>query len=127
MLGSFLEGAKATVRRAGALDIGADSGSGEKKSRQQSLQDDASSSGDVPHQESSSSVGGDTGRGVDNSSAAQSVSRSFSLLRASGARVRDAEYFFVRPRESTTLLLRTLSSTKINVSPFVFSQRTRRG
>lgn len=98
MLGSFLDGAKATVRRAGAVDLNKDSVGGEKTSLR--------SAQDMPHQESSSSViEGDTaGRGVDRSSTAQSVSRSFSLLRASGARVRIAGsaplFVFVYPERT---------------------------
>lgn len=84
MLGSFLEGAKATVRRAGAVDLNTGS-VGREKTPLRSSQD--ASSRDSPHQ---SSVEGSAGRGADSSSAAQSVSRSFSLLKASGARVRDA-------------------------------------
>eukprot|EP00752_Nemacystus_decipiens_P016764 g15002.t1 len=84
MLGSFLEGAKATVRRVGEVDPSTDSVGGHENSLQSSQ--GSSAAEDVPHQEPSSSTEGSAGRGADNSSAAQSVSRSFSLLRASGAR-----------------------------------------
>lgn len=113
MLGSFLEGAKATVRRAGSSDLAADSVGEDKNSLRSLQQDDAR---DAPHPESP--VEADTTRRVDNTSAAQSVSRSFSLLRASGARVRYVgsaalECVFVCAREITI----SYSKSRLSMQP----------
>lgn len=96
MLGSFLEGAKATVRRAGAVDQTPASDRPQKdvtkKSRSGSFADaDQARVGEKGIGGEAAAADNDVaaaGRDSDvGFSAAESVSRSFSLLRASGARV----------------------------------------
>lgn len=97
MLGSLLEGAKATVRRAGAADPSEGEGRDAFKEPSSPPEPDGSLRDEGLHVQSprhlavgeqvtTASEGGAAGRDRDVS---PSVSRSFSLLRASGARVRD--------------------------------------
>lgn len=90
MLGSLVEGAKATVRRAGAGDppprTESDSSGRDGPGNHDDARPDPNTFGSLSS--SSPRRADDFDRDAGCSSAAQSVSRSFSLLKASGARVR---------------------------------------
>ncbi|CBJ30986.1 hypothetical protein Esi_0227_0036 [Ectocarpus siliculosus] len=138
MLGSLLEGAKATVRRAGSADSSEDEGRAAFKEPSPPPEPDGSLRDDglhvrPPHQlavgeqVATASEGGAAGRDRDVSS---SVSRSFSLLRASGARAMlpvkmalSGDPEAVEARESLTKYKATLSAAVAEAEGTTTSRR----
>ncbi|CAM9488081.1 unnamed protein product [Ectocarpus sp. 12 AP-2014] len=136
MLGSLLEGAKATVRRAGAADSSEGEGRAASKEPSSPPEPDGSlrdeglhvrSPRSVGEQVTTASEGGAAGRDRDVSS---SVSRSFSLLRASGARAMlpvkmalSGDPEAVEARESLTKYKATLSAAVAEAEATTTSRR----
>ncbi|CAN0103492.1 unnamed protein product, partial [Ectocarpus sp. 12 AP-2014] len=136
MLGSLLEGAKATVQRARAADSSEGEGRAASKEPSSPPEPDGSLRDDGLHvrspravgeQVTTASEGGAAGRDRDVSS---SVSRSFSLLRASGARAMlpvkmalSGDPEAVEARESLTKYKATLSAAVAEAEATTTSRR----